>query len=373
MHPLRQVLTHAQDTARSALVDLTRTRPPGAPRPAGEPLRVLITVDTEISLGGALEDPNLSPVGVGTRIWGEIDSGQYGIGLFMDLLEEHDMRGVFFFEPMARYLVPAKELEEAARRITDRGHDIELHIHPEFKMNLEAVRKGDGRAPRPELHAFSREEQNAYFAEALDHLEAWTGRRPCAFRAGSHATDDVGIDVCAAQRVSIDSSYNLWAIEAGLCKLPPSPALNDVCLLPNGVFEVPVTNLKPNGPRGGLRPFELSSLNASEMIAAVEQMFEAGVRTCCTMTHSFRLLRTTDAQYKTAAPDLFNIHRLKTLLRYLAAHPDRFSVCTYRDLPLDRWRRELSAPPDVPFFPTPPLWSTVSRMALQAVKDRGVL
>ena len=373
MRRLRQILTRVEDSARFTLLNLTRDRPASSPRPEGEPLRVLITIDTEISLGNALRDPNKRPVGAGRRIWGETASGRYGIDLFMDLLETYGMRGVFFFDPVGRHLVPVEELRQAARRITDRGHDVELHIHPEFKMNLEEVRRGQQPAPRPELYAFSREEQGAYFESALDDLEAWTGRRPCAFRAGSHATDDVGMEVCADQQVPIDSSYNLWAIQTGACRLKPNPPLNDVSILPNGIFEVPVTNLRARGPRGGLRPFELSSLNASEMIAAVDQLFEAGFRTCCTMTHSFRLVRTTDDQYETATPDRFNVHRLEALLRHLAAHPERFLVCTYRDLPLERWRHALESPPQEPFLPCPPLWSTVGRLALQAVKDRGAL
>lgn len=374
MTPLYKTLTHAQDSARTALLNLTRDRPPPVQRPAGEPLRVLITIDTEISMGGALAHPELQPVGVAPRIWGEVASGRrYGIELFMDLFEEHDMRGVFFFEPVAQHLVPIEELKHAARVITERGHDIELHIHPEFKMNLEDVRRGVSEAPDARMYAHSREAQRAYFKSALDDLEAWTGRRPCAYRAGSHATDSVGMDVCVDTGVPIDSSYNLWAIQAGICKLPPSPALNDVTVLPNGVVEVPVTNLKARGPRGGLKPFELSSLSTTEMIATLDQLYEAGARTCCTMTHSFRLIRTTNEQYRNAVLDRFNLHRLKALLRYLDNHRDRFTVCTYRDLPLERWREELGPPPEEPFFPTPPLWSSVSRLAVQAVKDRGAV
>lgn len=370
---IRTTLSKFEDSARSQLVSLTRSRPATAPRPNHEPLRILITVDTEISLGGALEDPTKSPVGVGRRIWGDTSKGRYGIELLMDLLERYSMRGVFFFEPMARHLVPEAELKEAAQHIAERGHDVELHIHPEFKLDIDKVRRGEQTAPHPWLHSFDQSEQSAYFAEAMTELENWTGQRPTTFRAGSYATDAVGLDVCADKRLAMDSSYNLWAIQAGLCKLAPDPALNDVALLANGIFEIPVTNLKTRGPMSGLRPFELSSLNVSEMITAVEQLYEAGARTCCTMTHSFRLIRTTNVQYQNAKPDHFNIRRFHALLRYLDAHRDRFTVCTYRDLPLDQWRNELGTPPTDPFFPTPPRWSSISRMTLQAIKDLGAL
>src|SRR5262245_53338101 len=129
-------LTSAADRAREVLLSASRIHAPPRARPDGDPLYVLFTIDTEISMGGAARDPQLLPVGAKKRIWAEAGAERYGISYFMDVFDEHQMKAVFFFEPVARHVVPERELAEAARYIAERGHDVELHVHPEFEMEL---------------------------------------------------------------------------------------------------------------------------------------------------------------------------------------------------------------------------------------------
>ena len=109
-----------------------------------EPLYFIFTIDTEISMGGAARDPALRPVGARRRIWGELDDGrQFGIKRFIEIFDRHKQRAVFFFEPYAKSVVPEEELAEAARFIVNRGHELELHIHHEFEMDLPRVQRGE--------------------------------------------------------------------------------------------------------------------------------------------------------------------------------------------------------------------------------------
>jgi hypothetical protein len=177
-----------------------------------------------------------------------------------------------------------------------------------------------------------------------------------------------------AEGIRIDSSYNEWALARGLCGMKQTPPINDAAMLEGDVLEVPVTNLLARGPRGGLRPFELSALNASEMIAVLDQLWESGARVACSVTHSFRLVRARDHQYRDMSADAFNLHRLRVLCRYLASNRERFEVCTFRDLPYERWKTSLpKAGATQPYHPTPPAWSSALRLAVQAVKDRGAV
>lgn len=371
--PLVRSASALADLTRMALVGLSRDRPERAPRPDGERLRFIFTIDTEISMGGAARDPSLTPVGPRRRIWADTEEGLFGITRFMDLLEDQGHRAVFFFEPVARAVVGAEELERAAQAIADRGHDVELHVHPEFEMDLESVQRGESRSPPASLHLHSIDEQRRYIRESADVLERWTGRRPIAFRAGGYSASEETLAALASEGIPIDSSYNAWAVDHGMCGMKSSPRINDVAFL-DGTLEVPVTNLVARGPRGGLKPLELSSLNASEMIAVLDQLWESGARVACSVTHSFRLVRALDVQYRDVRADAFNLHRLRVLSRHLAANRDRFEVCTYRDLPLTRWRTTLPpAGSGAPYWPTPPAWSSALRLAVQAVKDRGAV
>jgi hypothetical protein len=355
-----------EDRARALLL------PRQSRRPLDEPLHFLFTIDTEISLGGALENHSLAPVGADRRIWGQTESGRYGIELFMDVFEEHGLRGVFFLEPFGSRLVDPKPLEEAARLIVERGHDVELHLHPEFRIDLESARKR-GATPSGLLHDYPVDQQATMIREGSDLIERWTGERPLAFRAGSFGFDQEGANVLPQQGFLFDSSYNLWAIDHGLCGFPREPALNDVALLPNGLLEVPVTNLVAKGIRGGLRNFDLASLGTTEMIAVIERMWASGARVCTSLTHSFRLLYSNNHQYRGARLDPMNLHRVRALCRWLAENRDRVRVSTYRDLPAEQWMRELSREAPLPEFPSPPAWASAARLAVQAIKDRGAI
>jgi peptidoglycan/xylan/chitin deacetylase (PgdA/CDA1 family) len=290
----------------------------------------------------------------------------------MDVLDEHDMRAVFFFEPFGTRIVDPRPIEEAARLIVERGHDVELHVHPEFRIDLDDARAA-GKTPSGLLRHYSVAEQRAMLREGADLIEGWTGYRPIAFRAGSFGLDHAGSGAVLDEGFEVDSSYNLWAIDEGISGFSREPPLNDVALLPNGLLEVPTTNLLAKGVRGGLRNFELSSLSTTEMVAVIEAMWSGGARTITSLTHSFRLLKTTSVQYRDARLDPINLHRLRALARYLAEHRDRIRVSTFRDLPLERWRSELGAPPATAAFASPPAWASAARLAVQAIKDRGAV
>jgi hypothetical protein len=364
--PISRAAAWLEDRTRSLLL------PHPSARPSSEPLHFMFTIDTEISLGGALGDRSLLPVGADRRIWGQTERGRYGIELFMDVFEEHGMRGIFFFEPFGSRIVDPRPLEDAARMITERGHDVELHVHPEFRIDLEAARRA-GKTPSGFLREYPLDEQRIMLREAADLIEDWTGRRPIAFRAGSFGFDRRGTDALAQEGLQFDSSYNVWAIDVGICGFERTPELNDVALLSNGILELPVTNLRARGIRGGLRNFDLASLAVTEMIAVIEQMWASGTRVCTSLTHSFRLLYTNNVQYQGARLDTVNLHRLRALCRWLAENGDRIRVSTYRDLPAERWKKELGAPPPTPDYPSPPAWASAARLAVQAIKDRGAI
>ncbi len=373
---LYEVARRVEDVARKAMikalggVEFSGSLPQQNQRPAQAPLRFMFTIDTEISLGGALDDHNLSPVGAERRIWCQTEAGRYGIERFMDVFDEFEMKGVFFFEPFGVNIVDPGPMKEAAQHIANRGHDVELHVHPEFNINLEEQR-ALGTTPKNLMRNYSLQEQRRMLIEGADMIEQWTGRRPKAFRAGSYGLDAVGLQACAEAGLSFDSSYSAWALEVGICGLSRDPLLNDLTLLENQLIEIPVTNLWHHRPRGGVRNLDLASLNTTEMVAALEGLHEAGAWMACSITHSFRLLKIFDQQMQRTRPDHVNLHRLRSLCRYLHQHRDRFEVCTFEDLPIEALKKQLRPPPARPYIPSLPRWMSMTRLALQAAKDRG--
>ncbi|MCC7386907.1 MAG: hypothetical protein IT384_34035 [Deltaproteobacteria bacterium] len=268
---------------------------------------------------------------------------------------------------MGKHVCGEEPLAAAARYLADRGHAVELHIHPEFKAHAE-TRVGD---LEENIFRYSADAQRALIREGLDDIERWTGRRPIAFRAGAFGACPGVLEIAAQEGIRFDSSYNLWAIGQGPSGFDAALGLNDAAPLGN-LLEVPVTNLAVRLSRTGLKPFELSSLSTMEMAAAAEDLWASGHRVCCSLTHSFRLVRSRERQYRRVRADGMNIHRLRALARYLRARPDRFEIVTFDDLPAQQWMAERRRSDSRP-LPSPPLWASATRLAVQAFKDWGVV
>lgn len=351
-----------------SLADRMRTQIAAPVQLDRPPLAVLITIDSEVSLGGAVRNTGVWPVGVGPRIWGDWPGGAAGVGLMMDIFDAAGVIGVFFLEVEGRHLVGEEDLAAVAAHIHRRGHRVELHMHPEFRMDLADVRIQDAPEPSPNMYDYSIEVQAARIREGAALIEAWTGRRPVAFRAGSYAGDRSTVEAVRRAGLTVESSYNRWGVKHGDSGFPPELLLNDLCRV-EGVLEQPISCYRAPAPHGGLRQLDLAGMTATEAIWAVEAQYAAGARTACAIHHSFRLLRTTDVQYTDARPDRVNIHRLKTFCDYLAAHQDRFQVIGFEDL------EALDAGPLPPVheLATAPRVAAWPRLLMQGLKDRGVV
>lgn len=93
---------------------------------------VFITVDTEHSIGGAFSDPKLKPVGNEKRIFGKIGDKTYGIPLIMDIADADKIPTTFFVEVLNKHHFGEAETREVCKYILDRGHDVQLHLHPNY-------------------------------------------------------------------------------------------------------------------------------------------------------------------------------------------------------------------------------------------------
>src|SRR5690242_13209669 len=100
----------------------------------GDKLRVYITVDTETSMGGAWHNPVYSPLPVEGPIFGNCNSGQHGIPLIMDVLEEYGFRATFFTEVLCSDVIGHEQIAEVFQYILRRGHDAQLHVHPIYRF-----------------------------------------------------------------------------------------------------------------------------------------------------------------------------------------------------------------------------------------------
>ena len=316
-------------------------------------VNVLITVDTECSLGGAWRGPDFVPVGADRAVLGKVGNTSYGTPLIMDILETNGLRGVFFLEMFAGRVVDELQLWDAYRSIVQRGHDVQLHLHPVYRY-FHLVQQGlMAREQLPEnmdaIGSHGQEQQVAFLEEGREIFEKVTGKTPVAFRAGSYAASLDTLRALHKVGIRYDSSFN--AAYIGNCCLfhprssPNNPWRHD------DVVEVPITNFRTGlwGFRG-LKPFEVGSVSWQEMLTVLQDAERLGLNTVTAILHSFSFVKPADVQFRDLRPDRLVIARFKKLCRYLRDHSDRFRVTTFSDLKVGEQEFSSAPVPGVGFL-----------------------
>jgi peptidoglycan/xylan/chitin deacetylase (PgdA/CDA1 family) len=269
-------------------------------------LQVLITVDTECSLGGAWENPSLKPIDAERSVLGKIGSEYYGTPRLMDILEENGLRGAFFVEVFAGLNASRAALTEAYSQIAKRGHDVQLHLHPihyyyhlreEGRLALEKLPKD-----KDMFAAHPPEKQVEMLRTGVAIFRDMIGENPIAFRAGNFGADLNTLDALEKVGIRFDSSFNAGYAETD-CKLDSGGAINR-SWQHGRVWEIPITNFQ-TGRWGwrGLKQLNINAVSLWEMKSVLDQAACIGLRTVNFIAHSFSLFKVADIQFRKLKPD----------------------------------------------------------------------
>ena len=327
-------------------------------------INVFLTIDTECSMGGALDDRNKRPVGPDRSVLGKVGSKEYGTPLMMDVLEGEGLRGTFFIETLASKVVDRELIEEAYRAIVARGHDVQLHVHPVYYFYHRLCRgliTQDQLPARPDfLCSMPYHTQAEILREAADCFHQMTGKIPVAFRAGSFAADDRTLQALETLAIEYDSSFNAVALGKTCQLLSREP--NNAVYRVSKIWEVPVTNFETGfGRFRGFKPLNIASVSWSEMIHVLNSAEACNLQNVVFILHSFAFLKWTDVQFRDCRPDRMVMRRFEKLCRYLNVHRDRFAVRTFGDRPIFDPQAAVTG------FPSVGLWLSVPRKLAQAV------
>jgi hypothetical protein len=291
-------------------------------------LRIYFTIDTETSMGGAWSNPDFGPLPLARTVFGENGSGNYGIPLIMDILEEYGFQGTFFTEVFCGYTVGFEEVARVFRYIEKRGHDPQLHLHPEQRFFAE-YQRGGRRREQGFLFQFPAAEQQELIADGVRLFRELCGKPPKAFRAGCYAASEESLAALPENGVSIDSSYNL-AFLGRSCGFQQR-LLNAPRIL-EGVSEFPVTNFQVPGE--GYKPLEISAVSVWEMLAAIRALQRVGCRDVVLVLHSFSLLKNRGVRFENCRPSRVVISRLRRICEALSQMRDEIEVRVLSEAPV---------------------------------------
>ena len=213
--------------------------------------KILVTIDTEAQPARAPEDH------VKKLILGDYETGNFGILRMMDIADSQDVKLVFFFD-YAEYDLWGEELLDAAREIDRRGHDLQLHIHPEFvsKKRFEAF----GSAKRVKFPDMNDDVAKKLADHILDLHSRCTSKPATAFRGGGYRYSGSILRALHERGVRYASNDNAFYDQPGLPQETRGPFK-----WANGITEIPVSTIKNflNIDRISPYYFDMASLSAA--------------------------------------------------------------------------------------------------------------
>lgn len=293
--------------------------PPLSETGAGEPPRVLLTIDTELTWrpGGKWDD------------WREAFDRSYeaaGVGVRYQLrvLAQHALKACFFVDPMPACVYGLDPVRRMLEPILEAGQEVQLHLHPLWV----GAREGRTRSER-QLARYDIGSQIDLIRRARDMLVEAGAPEPVAFRAGNYSANDDTLRALAMLGFRFDSSHNghqhPWPSAIGLPRDQIAPIEH------LGMVEIPVT-LIADGQNS--RHLQICAVSLGELKAAIEHAGPAETPVVTIVTHSFEL-----ANRAGTAPNRIHVRRFEALCAWLASERRRFPTAYFTDLdplPLDR-------------------------------------
>jgi len=285
---------------------------------------VLITIDTEFSLGGYLANSDDKPVPADKCIYCRIGESTYGIGFIMDILEANGLKGVFFLESESRFYFGENVLVDILTQIQQRGHEVQLHIHPAWRTFIRQKECSD------DLRDYSLDEQKNIINDALGFFNKHCSQKITAFRSGSFFSNLDTLASVASNNLKFVSNYNISYPNCDY--IDHYENHNDVFELEHGLFEFPLTNYMEFPIRKSHNSFQISAASYNEMKKALCFYHDNNMQYCTFLTHSFEFVYRSDSQYSQMSPADALIRRFRRLCEYLGQNIDRFQVIGFNDI-----------------------------------------
>lgn len=322
-------------------------------------VKVIISVDTEHSIGGAFKNPELKPVGNEKRIFGQVGDEHFGIPLIMDIADRYGLKVVFFVEVLNKYFFGEEETRIVCEYIQERGHEVQLHLHPNYLNFKHKIH--NNLAYKDNLFTYDFDQQFELLNLGRQLLEKYGVKNVTAFRAGNYGINRIALEALKRAGFKFDSSYNLTFLKRihGFKDL----VINDATRI-DGIWELPITNFIQTFPARQFKPLDLNGINSDEMIRTLKWAGDSGKKKFVTIIlHSFSFLEPLDVQYSKVKVRHYVINRFKALCRFLGENKERFSVTGFNDINLENSCQSRGGD----HFLTMPKMISIKRLAEQAV------
>lgn len=332
------------------------------------PLRVILTVDTELwpaAPGWPARrlppEPAALDDALAADIHGLTSAGGYGLPYQIGLLNQYGLKANYFIESLFASVntAAAAKLAHIAGLVQRGGHEVQLHLHPEWLSECPDVilPRGTDPSTRHPVYQFMSQltlpQQSALVRIGLDNLARAGVPRAHAFRAGNYGANLDTLRALEQHGIAIDSSYNPGFLHGDWGGAP-----SDQPRRHGQVWELPVASFHDRP--GHARHAQVCAVSFGEMQRALQAAQRAGWPAFVIVLHSFELVSRHDSG-RLPTPNRAALRRFEQLCALLARQPERYQTVLFSQLPLHALPMQARHTPL-----SSPLAATLWRMAEQA-------
>jgi len=286
-------------------------------------VNVFLTVDTEI-MYNFLSDNDMDR-SIEISIYGRGKGESYGLEQIIEILNEYGLKASFFVEPLFSFVNGPDDLQKIIEFIRKNGHEVQLHIHPEWLTRMTEPFVAPGSRY---LKDFSLEEQTLLISEGLKRLKECGANDICCFRAGHYAANFDTIRALNENRIPFDTSYNACYLKE-CCDMDTGSQLLQPERL-GGVWEIPIGFFADW--RNHCRHTQVTACSFLELKNFLQSAWQSGFFSAVIVFHSFELINRFKDVRQEVSVDRFMLKRFRFLCRFLSENRDKFRATGFSNI-----------------------------------------
>lgn len=273
---------------------------------------VIVTVDAETpspSVLGEFPFPE--------QLHAEVNGEGVGIARMMDIADSYHVPITIFFDVFEQAKFGEATVRAMATEIDARGHDVQLHTHPEWI--------GD----RLYMNEYTLAEQKEIVRQGKILLQSWLGKAPVVHRTGTYAANEDTLEALRENEIFFDSSWYFSNPQAsGLESLHfPVNALSERM----GVVQFPVSVMRVAEkafllrhelpPLYRYKKIDIDSCSLGELKAAFAEIARSELDVVTLFLHSFSFVKKWGKDSTAHKADRDDIEDFSQILDYLTRTP----------------------------------------------------
>ena len=249
---------------------------------------IVITIDVEA------QPPRQTGQHVERLIYGNFTEGRAGILEMMDAADAIGAKLSFFVDILEEYLYPG-EISQVLDDINSRGHDIQLHTHPEYipenvwqQWQQDPLWDELGVERTTASNCWNQGTAEFILGKELEILDQNNISKPVAFRGGAYRYNANLLNAMAD--LGINNSYNYNPI---VSSQQFDRGKQPIFQWENGVYEIPVSYFSSSNNQFSDR-FDSNEWNDTDLSVLINEFFNEakGDTVLVMMMHSWELLGT---------------------------------------------------------------------------------